>query len=114
MNYFSSYVFFIISLTLSHLFDEIDYVTVPPGADPAVSAEDGGNGFEEIAESLRYQTSNFTDDDLKYFYGRGSSLARRNDPRFTGFQFMGDRNCWHEIRPGSFTSADLKKIQKIR
>ena len=48
MNYFSFKLLIIISLTLSHLFAEFDYVTVPPGADPSVSAEDGGNGFEEI------------------------------------------------------------------
>ena len=61
------YFLLIISLTLSRLSAEIDYVTVPPGADPSVSAEDGGNGFEDIAEALGYQTANFTADDLKYF-----------------------------------------------
>ena len=48
MYNFSFNLFFIISLTLSHLFAEFDYVTVPPGADPSVSAEDGGNGFDKI------------------------------------------------------------------
>ena len=67
MYYFSFNVLLIISLTLSYLSAEFDYVTVPPGADLSVSAEDGGNGFEDIAESLGYQTANFTDDDFKYF-----------------------------------------------
>jgi len=67
MNYFSFNLFFIILFTLTHLFAEIDYVTVPPGADPSISDEDGGDGFEKIAKSLGYKTANFTDDDLKYF-----------------------------------------------
>ena len=45
-------IILIISLTFSYLSAEFDYVTVPPGADPSVSAEDGGNGFDEIAASL--------------------------------------------------------------
>ncbi len=56
-----------ILLSLSYLFAEFDYVTVPPGADPSVSAEDGGNGFDEIATSLGYQTHIFTQDEIKYF-----------------------------------------------
>jgi len=60
-------LFLSILLSLNYLHAEFDYVTVPPGADPTISAEDGGDGFEEIAESRGYQTANFTDDDLKYF-----------------------------------------------
>jgi len=56
-----------ILLSLSYLFAEFDYVTVPPGADPSVSAEDGGNGFDEIATSLGYQTHIITQDEIKYF-----------------------------------------------
>ena len=67
MYNFSFNLFIMVSVTLSHLFAEFDYVTVPAGAYPSVSAEDGGNGFEEIAESLEYQTATFTADDLKYF-----------------------------------------------
>jgi microcin C transport system substrate-binding protein len=54
-------------LIFSFLFAEFDYVTIPTGADPSISAEDGGNGFEKIAESIGYQTADFTDEDLKYF-----------------------------------------------
>ena len=61
------YFLLIISLTLSHLSAEFDYVTVPPGADPTVSAEDGGNGFDEIATSLGYTTHTFTEEDIKFF-----------------------------------------------
>ncbi len=56
-----------ILLIFSFLSAEFDYVTIPPGADPAVSAEDGGNGFEKIAASLGYQTHLFTDEDIKFF-----------------------------------------------
>ena len=67
MNKFKFYLISLVLLIFSFLFAEFDYVTIPPGADPSVSAEDGGNGFEEISESLGYQTANFTDDNLKYF-----------------------------------------------
>ncbi len=53
--------------TLSYLSAQFDYVTVPPGADPLVSAEDGGGGFENIAASLGYQTHTFTAEDIKFF-----------------------------------------------
>ena len=33
-----------------------DKFNVPPGADPSVSAEEGGNGFEEIAEGEGWET----------------------------------------------------------
>ena len=58
-----------LSLVLSVLSADasFDYITVPPGADPSVSAEDGGNGFEKIAQSLGYQTHSFSDEDLKFF-----------------------------------------------
>ena len=56
-----------ILLIFSFLSAEFDYVTIPPGADPTVSAEDGGNGFEKIAASLGYQTHLFTDEDIKFF-----------------------------------------------
>jgi len=62
MNFYLSII-----LCLNYLSAELDYVLVPPGADPSISAEDGGNGFENIAESIGYQTANFTDDDLIYF-----------------------------------------------
>ena len=67
MNYFSSYLSIIISLTLSCLSAQFDYVTVPPGAEPSVSAEDGGNGFDKIATSLGYTTHTFTEEDIKFF-----------------------------------------------
>ena len=67
MYYFSLNIILIISLTFSHLSAEFDYVTVPPGADPTVSAEDGGTGFEEIAASLGYTTHTFTQEDLQFF-----------------------------------------------
>ena len=61
-------IFFLIALTSSLFADSsFDYVKVPPGADPSVSAEDGGKGFDKIAKSLGYQTHNFTDKDLKFF-----------------------------------------------
>jgi len=67
MNYFSFNLLLLISLTLSHLHAEFDYVTIPPGADPSISAEDGGNGFDKIASSLGYQTHIFSEDEIKYF-----------------------------------------------
>ena len=67
MHYFSLNIILILSLTLSILSAEFDYVVVPPGADPSVSAEDGGNGFDKIASSLGYQTLIFTENDIKYF-----------------------------------------------
>ena len=67
MYYFSFNVLIIISLTLSYLSAEFDYVTVLPGADPSVSAEDGGIGFDEIAASLGYTTHTFTEEDIKFF-----------------------------------------------
>ena len=36
--------------------ESISQVTISQGADPSVSAEMGGNGFEEIASKLGYQT----------------------------------------------------------
>ena len=56
-----------ILLIFSFLSAEFDYVTIPPGADPSVSAEGGGNGFEKIAVSLGYQTQSFTGEDVKFF-----------------------------------------------
>ncbi len=53
---------------------DFDYVATPPGADPSVSAEDGGNGFEKIASSLGYQTHIFTNDEIKFF---GSKNAKK-------------------------------------
>lgn len=41
-----------------------DEFNVAPGADPAVSAEDGGNGFEEIAEAEGWETNEITEEDL--------------------------------------------------
>ena len=76
MYKYSLNLFLSILLSLNYLHAEFDYVTVPAGADPTISAEDGGNGFEEIAESLGYQTANFTDDDLIYF---GDSKAIKWD-----------------------------------
>jgi len=67
MYQYSHNLFLSILLSLNYLYAEFDYISVPPGADPSVSAEDGGNGFADIAESLGFQTASFTDDDLKYF-----------------------------------------------
>jgi microcin C transport system substrate-binding protein len=55
------------ALMFNHLFAEFDYVTIPPGADPSISAEDGGSGFEKIAASLGYKTHIITQDEIKYF-----------------------------------------------
>ncbi|MBC8256503.1 MAG: hypothetical protein H8E85_04260 [Candidatus Marinimicrobia bacterium] len=66
----SKYKFYLITSIIfifSFLSAEFDYVNVPPGADPTVSAEDGGNGFEKIAESLGYETQYFSGDDVKFF-----------------------------------------------
>ena len=67
MNKFKFHLIPLVLLSFSFLFAEIEYVNIPPGADPSVSAEDGGNGFEEISKSQGYQTANFTAEDLKYF-----------------------------------------------
>ena len=67
MNKFKFYLISLVLLIFSFLFAEFDYVTIPPGADPSISAEDGGNGFEEISETIGYHTAKFRDDDLKYF-----------------------------------------------
>lgn len=42
-----------------------DKFKVPPGADPSVTAEMGGNGFEGIAEAQGWQTGTLTEDQLK-------------------------------------------------
>ena len=67
MNKFKFYLITSILLIFSFLSAEFDYVTIPPGADPTVSAEDGGNGFEKIATSLGYQTQSFKGEDIKFF-----------------------------------------------
>jgi len=67
MSKFTFYLTTTIFLISSFLFAEFDYVTLPPGADPSISAEDGGNGFEKIAASLGYQTQSFTGEDIKFF-----------------------------------------------
>ena len=56
-----------ILLIFSFLSAEFDYVTIPPGADSSISAEDGGNGFENIAKSLGYTTLELTSEDEKFF-----------------------------------------------
>ncbi|MBL8005354.1 MAG: hypothetical protein JNL36_09675 [Candidatus Kapabacteria bacterium] len=48
-------------------------VNTPPGADPAVSATDGGKGFEVIADSLGFETYVIKEDEMKYF---GDSRAK--------------------------------------
>lgn len=48
-------------------------VNTPPGADPAVSAADGGKGFEAIADSLGFETYVIKEDEMKYF---GDSRAK--------------------------------------
>lgn len=45
----------------------VKYKDVPPGADPSVSAEMGGKGFEEIADSLGFVSYTPAPDELKYF-----------------------------------------------
>jgi microcin C transport system substrate-binding protein len=67
MNKFTIYLISLSLLIFSFLSAEFDYVTIPPGADPSVSAEGGGNGFEKIAASLGYQTQSFKGDDIKFF-----------------------------------------------
>ena len=83
MNKFKFYLISLVLLILSFLFAEFDYVTIPPGADPSISAEDGGNGFENIAKSLGYTTLEFTSEDEKFF---GDSRAVKGgtfrDPGF--------------------------------
>ena len=83
MNKFKFYLISLVLLIFSFLFAEFDYVTIPPGADPSISAEDGGNGFENIAKSLGYTTLEFTSEDEKFF---GDSRAVKGgtfrDPGF--------------------------------
>jgi len=67
MNKFTIYLISLALLIFSFLSAEFDYVTIPPGADPSISAEDGGNGFEKIAESLGYQTQSFSGHNVKFF-----------------------------------------------
>ena len=67
MNKFTIYLISLALLIFSFLSAEFDYVTIPPGADPSISAEDGGNGFEKIAASLGYQTQSFKGEDIKFF-----------------------------------------------
>ncbi len=45
----------------------VKYKDIPPGADPSVPAEMGGNGFEKIADSLGYVTYSAPEADLPYF-----------------------------------------------
>ena len=42
-----------------------DEFNAPPGADPAISAEQGGAGFEEIAEAQGWQTGSLTEEQIK-------------------------------------------------
>ena len=42
-----------------------DKFNVAPGADPSVSAEDGGTGFDEIAEDQGWKTNKLNDDQIK-------------------------------------------------
>ena len=83
MNKFKFYLISLVLLIFSFLFAEFDYVTIPTGADPSISAEDGGNGFENIAKSLGYTTLEFTSEDEKFF---GDSRAVKGgtfrDPGF--------------------------------
>ena len=67
MNKFKFYLISLVLLIFSFLFAEFDYVTVPPGADPSISAEDGGNGFEEISKSLGYTSLEWESENEKYF-----------------------------------------------
>ena len=67
MNKFKFYLISLVLLIFSFLSAEFDYVTLPPGADPSVSAEDGGNGFDNIAISLGYTTMEWTPEDEKFF-----------------------------------------------
>jgi len=48
-------------------------VNTPAGADPAVSATDGGKGFETVADSLGFVTYEIKEDEMKYF---GDSRAK--------------------------------------
>ena len=83
MNKFKFYLISLVLLIFSFLFAEFDYVTIPPGADPSISAKDGGNGFENISKSLGYTTLEFTSEDEKFF---GDSRAVKGgtfrDPGF--------------------------------
>ena len=64
-----------IQLMLSEKYDnEWDYVNLESGADPSVSAQNGGNGFEKIASSLGYQTLTITEEGEKLF---GDSRAQK-------------------------------------
>ena len=47
--------------------ETISNVKTSQGADPSVSAELGGAGFEKIAESLGYETYVISEDELIYF-----------------------------------------------
>jgi len=67
MNKFTIYLISLALLIFSFLSAEFDYVTIPRGADPSVSAESGGNGFEKIAASLGYQTQSFEGEDINFF-----------------------------------------------
>ena len=67
MKKYKIYLILLVIFSFTYVVAQFDYITILPGADPSVSAEDGGNRFEEIAESLGYQTANFTVEDLKYF-----------------------------------------------
>ncbi len=49
----------------SYAIETPDEFNFPPGADPAVSAEDGGAGFEEIAEAEGWKTGALTDEEMK-------------------------------------------------
>jgi ABC-type transport system substrate-binding protein len=54
--------------------ETISNVKTSQGADPSVSAELGGAGFEKIAESLGYETYVISEDELIYF---GDPRAKR-------------------------------------
>jgi len=106
MYNFSFNLLLIISLTFSHLFAEFDYITIPPGADPSISTEDGGNGFENIAESLGYQTHIFTEEEIKYFGDKkavkGGTLSDRGSRYPATMRLFGKEanyleNYWIEI-----------------
>ena len=69
MNYIHKlfFILFLCAFCINIIYAHIENVTLSSGADPSVSAEDGGKGFKKIAQSLGYITSEYSDEDLKFF-----------------------------------------------
>ena len=80
---FSTLLFFSCGGSKDSSQSNIKYEITPK--DTLTKPEDGGYGFEDVAESMGFETYVFTEDDYKYF---GDSRAKKGgNLKFTGSRF---------------------------